>query len=249
MSNRLLLFLSLIFLSQACSNNQSSHQSTSNESASDSISQNLNLIEKDTFLETEIIQSDTSQIHIFQKGETLWDLCRNYYGNRHYSSILSIYNGIQDVNRIEQGTEIKVPSINIMLIDESFGLVPPLKKEMLKILAARQLYIEIEPTIWKLRRTLNNKSDIKLPEEVISNLVNASGLIDLTIAQLKQPNDGRTTIPKRMIDNLKSVSRNLKHLASGANDGYGYDLDMIHQDLIRAIHNGRAWVKNNYKTD
>jgi len=245
MLNRLPLFISLLILFQSCSNNQNSDQSTSNDTVSDSIVQNANIMEKDTILETEIIQSDSSQIHIFQKGETLWDLCKKYYNNRHYSSILSIYNGIQDVNRIESGTEIKVPPLNEILIDENFGLVPPLEKEVYKILAARQLYVEVEQILWDFRQASDWKGKQNLPEGIVINLERAADLIDLTIIQLNQPKENSTSVPKKMIDNLKSVSRNLKNLASGANDGYGYDLDMVHQDLIRAIHSGRAWVVEN----
>jgi hypothetical protein len=247
MKIRILLLFVLLLVFQSCSDVPNSEQSTSNEIIFDSIVQISKTIDKDTLLATESAKSDTIQIHIFQKGQTLWDLCKTYYGNRHYSSILSIYNEIQDVNRIEPGTAIKVPPFNKILTDKNFGLVPPLEKEVYKILAARQLYIEVEPTIWELRRSLNWKGNQALPEDIVSNLINASGLIELTISQLNQPKEGATTLPSRMLDNLKSVSRNLKHLASGANDGYGYDLDMVHQDLIRAIHNGRAWVKNNYK--
>ena len=245
MSNRLLLFISLGFLFQACSNIQSSDQSTSNETGSDSLSQNLNLIGTDTILEPEIRQSDTFQIHIFQKGETLWELCKKYYGNRHYSSILSIYNGIQNVNQIEPDAKIKTPPLNIILTDKNFWLVPILKKEVYKILAARQLYVEVEKILWDTRKASNWNGQQNLSKSVVNNLESAADLIDLTISQLNQPKGNGESIPKNMINNLRSVSRNLKHLASGANDGYGYDLDMIHQDLIRAILNGRAWALKN----
>ena len=107
----------------------------------------------------------------------------------------------------------------------------------------------MEPEIWELRRALNWKGNQALPKNIVSSLDKAADLIDLTILQLNQPKKGFNKRPKQMSDNLKSVSRNLKHLASGANDSYGYDLDMVHQDLIRAIHSGRAWVKKNYNPD
>ncbi len=245
MQYRILIIFVLFFTFQSCYDNQP-EQKTTGIIASDSISHTTTKTRKDTLGKTESVNSDTAEIHIFQKGETLWDLCTKYYGNRHYSSILSIYNKIQDVNQIEPGTEIKIPTLNKILIDKNFGLVPPLKTEVFKILAARQLYVEVEGILWHLRKQSDWKGEQNLPESVIDNLERAAALIDLTIIQLNEPKENSTTLPIKMIDNLKSVSRNLKHLASGANDGYGYDLDMVHQDLIRTIHNGRAWVKKNY---
>ena len=242
MRERSLLLFVLLFAFQSCSENHDSEQSASNQIAFDSIAENTQLTEKDTLKIKETAKIDTSKIHVFKKGETLWDLSEKYYGNRHYSSILSIYNGINDVNRIEPGTEIKTPTLNEILIDENFGLVPPLKTEVYKILAARQMYVEVERMLWDLRRASGWKGEQNLPEGIIINLERAADLIDLTIIQLSQPKENISSIPKKMIDNLKSVSRNLKHLAEGANDGYGYDLDMVHQDLIRAILSGRAWV-------
>jgi LysM domain len=245
MTNRLFLFLSLFFLFQACSNDFSKEKSAI-ENNSDSTTQIIQTLKKDTFTKRKNVKPDIIEIHIFQKGETLWDLCKKHYGNRHYSSILSVYNKIQNVNQIESGTKIKIPPLTKILTDENFGLVPPLEKKLFKILAARKLYVEIEKTLWDLRRASNWKGKQNLPKNIIENLEKAADLIDLTISQLNKPKENTTKIPKQMIANLKSVSRNLKNLASGSNDGYGYDLDMIHQDLIRAVHSGRAWVKNNY---
>lgn len=44
--------------------------------------------------------------HLFRTGQTLWDLCQTYYGNRHYSSVVALYNDIEDVNRIKDSTVI-----------------------------------------------------------------------------------------------------------------------------------------------
>ena len=246
MRNQTFLLFALFFVLQACSDNSKSNQNSSAEIVFDSTNQTIETIEIDTFLNVENIKSDSLQIHIFQKGESLWSLSEKHYGNRHYSSILSIYNGIDDVNRIEPGAEIKMPSLNEILIDGSFGLVPPLEKEVFKMLAARQLYVEVEQILWDLRQATDWKGEQNLPESIKINLERAADLVDLTIIQLGQQKENLSSTPDKMINNLKSVSRNLKQLASGVNDGYGYDLDMIHQDLIRAILNGRAWVKKNY---
>ncbi len=243
-----ILLVALIFSFNSCSDDKKSEQHSPQRFDADSVILSLQTEVKDTLNEEKRTTADTIEIHIFQKGETLWDLSKKYYGNRHYSSILSVYNKIKDVNRIEPGIEIKIPPFTEILTDKDFGLVPPLRKEVFKILAARQLYLELEPSLWELRRASNWKGEQNLPEIIVVNLIKAADLIDLTINQLKAPKENADTIPNRMMNNLKSVSRNLKHLASGANDGFGYDLDMIHQDLIRAIHSGRAWVKENYKS-
>lgn len=188
---------------------------------------------------------DSTPIHVFKTGETLWNLSRTYYGNRHYSSILSIYNEIDNVNTIKDGTQIKIPSLSILLKDSKLGLSPIIQNEIEKILDARKLFMKHEKTLRDLRDHVEGRTQLDLPENVEDDIKTATGLIDETIASLKIPKSDSIKAPLKMIGQLKSVSANLKNLSEGKHDGdYGYDIDMVHQRLINAIENAIFWAKN-----
>ena len=189
---------------------------------------------------------DTIPIHIFKKGETLWNLSRKYYGNRHYSSILTIYNKV-DVHNIEPGTKLKIPSLSIMLKDPEFGLYPILEKEIEKILEARELFMKHEKTLWELRKDTDRTVLLEIPRNVKNDITTAIHLIDETVVVLKVPKSDSIKVPKKMIGQLRSISTNLKNLSNGKQDGYGYDIDMVHQRLIHTILNGSTWSENNSK--
>ena len=75
----------------------------------------------------------------------------------------------------------------------------------------------------------------------------AAEAIESAIQGLQKQKPGMKAIPQKMIGQLQSVSENLRNLAKGANDGYGYDIDMVHQRLNFALVNGIKWARNGFK--
>ena len=207
-------------------------------------------IQKDTVatsIEKEINVKDTIPVHIFKSGETLWNLCRSYYGNRHYSSILARYNEIENVNNIKDSTPIKIPALENLFKDPKLKLAP-IENELDKMLAARTLFMKHQKTLGDLREEVEGRTPITLPETVKNDLQQTISLINETISSLKQIESDSLEVPKRTISQLNSVVNNLTNLAKGNHDGpYKYDLDMFHQNLIRALNNSITWAQNNYK--
>ncbi len=192
--------------------------------------------------------ADSIPIHIFKTGETLWDLCSRYYGNRHYAAILSVYNEIDNVNNIKEGTPIKIPSLSYILGDTKLGLSPIIQSEIEQLLKARTLFMKHEKILYDLRGNVKGRVQLDLPENIKTDIHDAAMLIDAAIASLNMPKSDTTNVPVKMVGQLKSVAANLKNLSIGNHDGsYGYDLDMVHQRLIHAITNGIVWAQNNYE--
>ena len=192
------------------------------------------------------LKDSVIKIHIFKTGETLWGLSKKIYGNRHYSSILLIYNDIDDVHNIKNGTPIKIPPLSYMLKDPKLGLFPIFEHEIDTILQARKLFMKHEKMLYKLRKGVERKNQLVLPKDTKADIQKAANLIDKAIISLKKSKSSTIRIPVKMIRQLKYVASNLKSLSKGKHDGkFGYDLDMVHQNLIHAIRNGILRAENN----
>lgn len=182
------------------------------------------------------IINDTTPTHVFAKGETLWDLARTYYGNRHYSAIMKIYNQIDNESNIEPGTLIKIPELPVLLKDTSLNLYPFMAAEMDQIMEARKLYMLHEKQLIAIRKEQEMKRPLDLPQAMITDLNKASALIDKAVKELKAKNS--TSDNSKMLGQLKNASSIMKNLATGNHDGpYGYDVDMVHQRLIHGLKN------------
>lgn len=190
---------------------------------------------------------DTIPVHVFKTGETLWNLCRTYYGNRHYSSIIATYNGIENVNSIDNGTIIKIPPLENLLSDPKLRL-DPIHHEIEKILQARELFMKHEKILSDKREDVERRAPIKLPKNIKEDIQMAVVLINEAITSLNKLDSDSIDVPLKTIGQLKSIASNLDNLSQGNHDGpYRYDLDMVHQRLIHAINNSITWVQNNYK--
>ncbi|WP_271764833.1 hypothetical protein [Aquimarina algiphila] len=215
-----------------------------NDSLSDDVQKNLQKPE----VINEPIVKDTIPTHVFKSGETLWYLCRTYYGNRHYSSILSIYNEIENVNDIKNGTILKVPSMHNLLKDPKLKLDPIIRVEIEKVLEAREKFMKHEKTLGESRKNVEGRAPIKLSQNTKVDLQSAIDLIDESISTLAEVKSDSINAPIKMIGQLKSLSANLTNLSKGNHDGpYQYDLDMVHQRLVHAIRNAITWAQNNYQ--
>ena len=65
----------------------------------DTLSPSLNVDVAPTNTLKTVIQAspiDTLSIHLLKPQETLWNLARKEYGNRHYSAIVALYNDIDE---------------------------------------------------------------------------------------------------------------------------------------------------------
>lgn len=240
--------LLIIVLLTGCKQNESVPKETSKKEVETIMDSTA--VQKDTVvtsLEKDINVKDTIPVHIFKSGETLWNLCRTYYGNRHYSSILARYNEIENVNNIKDSTPIKIPELENLFKDPKLKLAP-IENELDKMLAARTLFMKHQKTLGDLREEVEGRTPITLPETVKNDLQQAISLLNETISSLKQIESDSIETPKRTVSQLNSVVNNLTNLAKGNHDGpYKYDLDMFHQNLIRALNNSITWAQNKYK--
>lgn len=189
---------------------------------------------------TRVETVNDKRIYKMKPGDTLWKLGKDLYGNRHVSKIIALHNNIPDPTKIQINQVIHVPVLAKLLEEE--GLNKTSSKEVELILAARKLFMKQEKNLFTLR-----KNQQKLPKTTKQDLLSAAAKIDQAITGLATTKPGIKKIPKKMIGQLKNISLNLKNLAKGEKDDYGYDLDMVHQRLVYALLNGIKWARNDFE--
>ncbi len=178
-----------------------------------------------------------------KQGDTLWNIARSRYGNRHYSTIIITHNNISRPESLSIGTSINTPDIDILLQQE--GVYAILQYEMPLILQAYLLFTENEATLIESR--LNNRKQriVSIPEKARYDLSMASEIILQAKNILTRNSISDSNFKNRIAAQLQPLSIALRELSAGSNDGYGYDTDMIHQRIVRIIDYAIHWSRQN----
>lgn len=184
-----------------------------------------------------------SRTYTVKRGDKLWDLSNKFYGNNRYARVIALHNNIPDPPKLRAHLVLRVPDLKSLL--EAEGLYEVASHEVDAILKARALFRKNEPLLLSSRRG-KSAGKVAIPTEASEDLKKAAESIDSAIAGLKGKESVKAT-PKHMIGQLEGVSRNLKELADGSYDGYGYDTDMVEQRLVHAICNGIKWARAGFE--
>jgi hypothetical protein len=236
----------LLIILQSCNKTTSQKEIKKETILKKEVVVNTDSVKQDTVIKKNVIKQDTTTLKrntelkvpplsktsgakIIRYKGYLGVLADEYYGNKAYYLPLAAYNNLKNGYHLKQETVVSVPSFSVMVklgIDVSH-------QNLDYILQARNLYIKHEKELWK---TVHNRS---LTKNQVQDLKNATLLINKSIVGLSKIENP----PKKMIGQLKSVVKNLENLANGKSDGYGYDLDMVHQRLAHAFKNGMIWSR------
>ena len=189
-------------------------------------------LSKNQYTEVQILPlSKLSRTKIIVHKGYLGDIANKYYGNKAYYLPLAAYNNLKNGYYLKEKTSINIPPLPKMLKDSILGTKPLIHQEIEAILQAKDLFTKHEEELWQ---TIDNR---QLSKTQMQDLNKASQLIYKTITDLSNLKNA----PKKMIGQLKSVAINLDNLSNGKSDGYGYDLDMVHQRLAHAFRNAILW--------
>jgi len=175
-----------------------------------------------------------------QAGDTLDSVAEKRYGHRSYYRIIKLYNHIEDERRIEPGTRVKTPELRSVLSEENaHGEMMP---EIDRVLCARSKFVMVEKRLQDLRIEAG-RAQLVLPDDIRQLLIEAADELEKATAGFEKPVVVGSTRPSSTIGQLRAVSSNLRQLSRGSNDGYGYDLDLVHQQLGLALAYEILWAR------
>lgn len=177
-------------------------------------------------------------------GDTLERVATLRYGHRYYDRIIKLSNNIADENSMKAGTRLRLPSLIDVLTEAGFTKVAPSESEL--ILCSRAKYGKVKARLWALRREAK-RDRVIVPEDDRLALLEAASDLEEAIDGLKANRPGVIRAPRSMIGQLEQNAVSLRELAEGANDGYGYDLDIVEQRFALALSYGILWAREGFK--
>lgn len=184
-------------------------------------------------------------VHEMRAGDTLSALSKRRYGSPHYAKVVRLYNRIDDPARLGIGARVRLPGLDAILADEGVSAV--MGDEVDRILAAMARYAAVEGRLWAVREGSRRGEIILMPEDIREALLAAAGDLEAAAAGFGTPRPGVVKAPASLIGQLAKTAENLRTIASGRSDGYGYDLDMVHQRLALAMHDAILWARNGFR--
>jgi hypothetical protein len=176
-----------------------------------------------------------------KEGTTLETLATAAYGHPKFAAFLARLNGISNPDQIAVGTVLKTPPITQALKDA--GLAPPYQTAADSLAKAWADFQAASPAYQKARDASGITSDkFPIPPEISTTLSAAADAVDTAVKVLSNPAPGHQA-PQKTIGQLTQCASQLRGLATGAVDGYGYDHDMVGQRFALAFTGLLVWVQ------
>jgi hypothetical protein len=90
------------------------------------------------------------------------------------------------------------------------------------------------------------RGSFSIPPEIRARLIASADAVDAGIAVLSaaKPPDG---VPKMAIGQFRQAAQQLRELAIGSIDGYGYDYDLVGQRFGLAFTNALIWTQQKHR--
>ena len=182
--------------------------------------------------------------YTLSEGDTLERIATLRYDHRYYDRIIKLSNHIEDENNVKAGTRLRLPDLMDVLTEGGFTKVAPSESEL--ILCSRAKYEKVKDQLWALRREAK-RDRVIVPEDKRLALLEAASDLEEAVDGLKANKPGVTQAPRSMIGQLEQNAMSLRELAEGANDGYGYALDVVEQRFALALSYGLLWAREGFK--
>ncbi len=194
---------------------------------------------------TEAVPSPASSSVIVERGANLGAIAAAAYGHERFAGFVAALNGINDPGHIVAGQELRTPSLSSAFRDA--GLDPRYQPAINALSKACTDYYAAEPAYLKARDESGVSSGtFAIAESIRDTFLGCADAIEAATAALgaAKPPDN---VPKMTIDQFQQVAGQIRELASGSIDGYGYDHDMVGQRFGLAFTNAILWTKHHHQ--
>ena len=176
-----------------------------------------------------------------REGETLASVARARYGHQKYSSIIKLYNHIEDETKVEANETLRLPDVSDILAQE--GLTKVVPQEVNLILCSRAKYDRI---LDQLRTLGSPHGTDSIPENIKQELFEAADDLRQATESLKLLKPGVSAVPARTIGQLEECMGQMWGLTEHL-DSYGYDINLVQQRFALALTYAIIWARDGFK--
>lgn len=180
-----------------------------------------------------------------KEGTTLASVATATYGHPKFAPFLARLNGIANPDNIASGTVLKTPSLIQGLKDA--GLDPRYQAAADSLAKAWASFQAASPAYQKARDASGITSGkFPIPAEMSGTFSATADAVDAGVKVLSNP-DPDHHAPRKSIGQLTQCASQLRRLATGEVDGYGYDQDMVGQRFALAFTGLLVWVQERHQ--
>lgn len=178
-------------------------------------------------------------------GSNLGAIATAAYGHERFAGFIAAVNRIPNPERIPAGTTLSTPSLAVAFRDAGADAA---WQPALNILAkACTDYHAVEPVYLDARRRSGvDRGRFAIPPEIAARLVACADAVDAGVAALSTAKEPHA-VPALTIGQFKQASAQIRELATGKADGYGYDHDLVGQRFGLAFSNAMVWVREHHR--
>jgi hypothetical protein len=176
-----------------------------------------------------------------REGETLASVARLRYGHQKYSSVIKLYNHIEDETKVAANQTLRLPDVSDILAQEGLAKVVP--QEVNLILCSRAKYDRV---LDQLRTLGSPRGTDSIPDNIKRELFEAADDLRQATENLKLLKPGVSAAPLRTIGQLEECMGQMWELTERL-DSYGYDIDMVQQRFALALTYSIIWARDGFK--
>jgi len=176
-----------------------------------------------------------------REGETLASVARLRYGHQKYSSVIKLYNHIEDETKVAANQTLRLPDVSDILAQEGLAKVVP--QEVNLILCSRAKYDRV---LDQLRTLGSPRGTDSIPDNIKRELFEAADDLQQATENLKLLKPRVSAAQLRTIGQLEECMGQMWELTERL-DSYGYDIDMVQQRFALALTYSIIWARDGFK--
>jgi hypothetical protein len=193
----------------------------------------------------EVVPAPASAEVTIQRGSNLREIAGQAYGHERFSGFVATQNGIADPERVSAGTVLRTPSLAVCFRDA--GLAPDYQPAINCLAKACTDYYAVEGLYLRARKASGVASGtFAIPPDIRSTFESCAAMIDAALPLLRSARSPHT-VPTMTIGQFQQAAFQIRELATGSIDGYGYDYDLVGQRLGLAFTNALIWTKRQHQ--
>ena len=191
------------------------------------------------------IPAPASASVVVKPGMNLREVGAGAYGHERFSGFVAVLNDIPNPEQIAVGITLKTPSLALAFQDA--GLDPKYQPDINALAKACTDFREALPAYLEAReKSGGSAGTFAIPAESKKTFLECADAIDAArydLDNVKSPHK----IPRKTIDQVAQASFQLRELATGAIDGYGYDHDLVGQRFGLGFTNALIWTRDRHQ--